>query len=249
MYKEKNKLFKPETSFVIFLNIATMKKLFIPVFCMFLLSNCNREAYKTVDYNTLTRSHQVLAILPVETITTGRIQAELDQSAIDEIEEAESLAFQISLYNQLSRRSGTTSGDIRVNFQHYSQTNAYLEEAGIDIREAWNRPPLELADLLNVDAVVRTTVQKEQYLTDLESFGVAVATTIVALFSDSYWPWAAHNRARTSDVLVSCSVLESTQGIAVWSTSKEKPTFWNRNHREVVDEITRALARRFPYRF
>lgn len=219
------------------------------MFCLFVLSNCNREAYKTVDYNTLTRSHQVLAILPVETITTGRMPAKLDQPAIDEIEEAESIAFQTSLYNQLSRRSGSSSGDIRVNFQHYSQTNAYLEEAGIDIREAWKRPPLELADLLNVDAVVKTTVQKEHYLTDLESFGIAVATTIVALATDSYWPWIAHSRARTSDVLVSSAVLESTQGISVWSTSKSKPTYWHRPHRDVVDDITRALARRFPYRF
>lgn len=226
-----------------------MKNGIILLCSIVLLSNCNREAYKTVDYNSFTRNHQVLAILPVETITTGRIPANLDQPAIDAIEEAESIAFQVSLYNQLSRRSGTGSGDVRVNFQHFSQTNAFLEEAGIDIREAWNRPPLELADILNVDAVIKTTVQKEHYLTDLESFGVAVAATVISLATDSYWPWMVHSRARTSDVQVSCSVLESTQGIAVWSTSKDKPTYWHRPHREVVDDITRALARRFPYRF
>lgn len=226
-----------------------MKKLIIPVFCLILLTNCNREAYKTVDYDQLTVTHQTLAILPVETITTGRIPEKLDQPAIDEIELAESKAFQISLYNQLSRRSGGGSGDIRVNFQHYSQTNAFLEEAGINLRESWNRPPRELADLLGVDAVVRTTVQKQHYLTDLESFGITVAATILSALTDSPWPWFAYPGSRTSDVRVSCAVLEGEQGIAVWSTSKDKPTYWHRPQGEVVDDITRALARRFPYRF
>lgn len=226
-----------------------MKNLLIPLICLILLSNCNRDAYKTVAYDDLARSHQILAILPVETITTGRVPEKLDQPVIEEIELAESKAFQISLYNQLSRRSGKSSGNIRVNFQHYSQTNAFLEEAGIDLRESWNRPPRELADLLGVDAVVRTTVQKEYYLTDLESFGIAVATSIISLLSDSAWPWWGYARARTSDVLVSSAVLEGEQGIAVWTTSKEQATYWNRPHNEVVDNITRALARRFPYRF
>ncbi|GJM35612.1 MAG: hypothetical protein DHS20C18_46130 [Saprospiraceae bacterium] len=209
--------------------------------------SCGRERYQTAGYETLSQKHQVLAILPVETIMTGRIPRELSREDIDQIEEAESKAFQISLFTELSRGSGNRYNDIRVNFQHYETTNDQLAEAGIGFREAWTMSPTKLAEILGVDAVVKTTIEKQQYLTDLESFGIELAATITGIFMPGS-PFFHFARNRTSDVWASCTVLDSETGVSVWSTRQKCPTYWNQPTRDVVNKISRTLCRRFPYR-
>jgi len=225
-----------------------MKKIFVPLIALLMVAGaCNREAYKTAGYDDYAPTHRIMAILPTETITTGRMPKDATPEDIAAVEEAESKAFQVALYNQLSKRSGRRDGDIRINFQHYSETNALLEKAGIDLRDSWKHAPAELAGLLGVDAIVRTTVRKEFYLTNLESFGISVATTIVALFVDPLAWWLFPN-SQTSDVFAACSVLDGKSGQPTWSISRDEPTYWNKGHSEVVEEISRKLSRRFPYR-
>ena len=79
--------------------------------------------------------------------------------------------FQISLFNEIARRTGGRPGKIQANLQRYSETNARLKAVSYTPRENLELP-LRLARSLGVDAVVRATVRKTQYLTDLESFWV-----------------------------------------------------------------------------
>lgn len=225
-----------------------MKKIFVPLIAALMVTAaCNREAYKTAGYNEYASAHRVMAIIPTETITTGRLPKDATPEDIAVVEQAESKAFQVALYNQLAKRSGSRDGDIRINFQHYTETNALLEKAGIDLRDSWKHSPVELASLLGVDAIVRSTVRKEFYLTNLESFGISVATTVIALFvSPAAW-WLAPG-AQTSDVFASCAVLDGKSGQATWSISRDEATYWNKGHSAVVEEISRRLSRRFPYR-
>jgi hypothetical protein len=218
-----------------------MKKIVLALLTAVLFLNCNREIYKTGDYDRLAYEHRIVAVLPAQSITTGRIP-ELTAENIDEIEEAESLAFQISLYRHVARKTGER---IHVSIQHYAETNRLLEEAGIDFRESWRESPKKMAEVLGVDAVVHSTVEKEFYLTNLESFGIDVGTAILSAITN-YGFWFLPNR--TSDVFVSCELIDAREGVPVWTTHKVEPTFWNRPHREVVDQITRAMSRRFPYR-
>ena len=225
-----------------------MKKAIFIIVSILSLASCGREIHKTADYDRLTHTHQVVAILPVETITTGRIPRNLSPEDIQAIEDGESVAFQISLYNELARRSGRRNKDIKVSIQHYTQTNQLLADAGIEIRDSWNKSPQLLADALGVDAVIRTTVEKEQYLTNLESFGINLARTISIFASNGGWAYSVFPSNHTSVVRISTAVLDSRNGVAVWATDAECPTFWNRSSREVIDSVTRSLARKFPYR-
>lgn len=228
------------------LNPKVMRRSILIVCSLLLFASCGRERFKTYSYENFADQHQTLAILPVATFTSGRIPREVSDEQIAQIEEIESLAFQIELYHQLTRRSGRNLNDITIDFQHVNETNNLLEEAGIDLRTSWKTPPKVLAEILGVDAVVVTNVEKEQYLTELESFGLSVVNTIAWVFSDGWWPLYGQNR--TSDVLVYCSILDGQTGTPVWSTNRTCPTRWNRPHNEVVRSITRTLSRRFPYR-
>jgi len=225
-----------------------MKNIFVPVLIALLaVVACNREAYKTAGYDEFAQNHRIMAILPTETVTTGRVPKNATKEDIAAVEVAESQAFQIALFNQLSKRSGGRDGNISINFQHYSETNALLEKAGIELRDSWKYSPAELSEILGVDAVVRSTVRKEFYLTNLESFGISVATTLIAIFADPV-AWWLFPSSRTSEVFASCAVLDGKSGQPTWSISRDEPTFWNKNHNEVVEDIARALSRRFPYR-
>lgn len=223
-----------------------MKKLALMIVCAFCLLSCGPEYYKTAGYESRATEHQILAVLPVETVTTGRIPRDLTDEDIEEIENAESRAFQISLFNQIAKRTGRYSGTIQVDIQHYTQTNAKLEEAGISPRESWRMSPEKLAEIIGVDGVIRTAVHKDRYLTNLESYGISVAATILSAFTNGWW-WA-YPSARTSDMFISCAILNGDDGVPVWSTDFDCRTFWNRRTHDVIDDVSRRIGRRFPYR-
>ncbi len=223
-----------------------MKRSIFILFSILLFTSCSRDRFKTYSYENYAYQHQTVAIIPVATYTSGRIPREISDEQIEMIEEAESQAFQIELYNQLIRRSGRNANNINIDFQHFSETNDRLEEEGIGLRESWRKSPKELAEILGVDAVVITHVEKEQYLTDLESFGLSVLNSVAWVFGNGWWPLYGQNR--TSDVLVSCAIVDGQSGTVIWSTNRTCPTTWNRPHNEVVRSITRTISRRFPYR-
>lgn len=218
----------------------------MPAFFALLLGSCSREVYKTAGYEAYAPEHQVIAILPVKTITTGRIPEEWTEEVIREIEENESQAFQIALFDEVSERSGARPGEVAVVLQHYSETNALLAKSRIGIRESWDLPPSELAEALGVDAVVRAVVRKDMFLTDMESFGLGMARTALAVFTEA--PWWLVPSPKTSDVYVSSAVIDGNSGTVVWNTEKVKPTDWNNTHPEIVRRLAKVMARRFPYR-
>ncbi len=220
-----------------------------PIFFLFLallLGSCSREAYKTAGYEELAPAHQLIAVAPVQTITTGRIPPEVTEEMIEQIEDAESQAFQISLFNEIARRSGSRAGEIQINLQHYSETNKRLREAGFSPRESLGLSPTELAEILGVDAVVSATVRKTHYLTDFEAFGLEMASTFLFIFTD--WPFWFLPDSKTADVDASCSILDGKTGVPIWSTHRRWELDWNRRHNEIIDNISRKMARRFPYR-
>ena len=220
-----------------------------PIFFLFtalLLSSCGREYYKMAGYEDFAPGHHLIAVAPVQTITTGRIPPEVTEEMIEQIEDAESQAFQISLFNEIARRTGSRAGEIQVNLQHNSETNARLKAAGYTPRESLELPPTELAQILGVDAVVRATVRKTHYLTDLEAFGFDMASTFLFIFTD--WPFWFIPNSKTADVDASCAILDGKSGVPIWSTNRRWETDWNRRHNEIIDNISRKMARRFPYR-
>lgn len=223
-----------------------MKRLMLIFLAALSFASCNRQFYKTASYYDIADTHQIVAVLPVSTVTTGRIPKDLSKEDITALENAESEAFQISLYNELAKRSGAYVGNVRVDIQHYTETNAKLAAAGLNHRASWRMSATELAQILDVDAVIRTNVQKDRFLTDLESFGVSVAASILTIFTtESPWFFGVN---RTSRLFISCSILNGTDGVPVWASDIVCPTTWNQRSFDIVDNVSRRIARRFPYR-
>ncbi len=224
-----------------------MRKLLIfSLVILFAFSCRSRRHYTTAGYENLATAHQTAAVLPVISLTTGRIPEKWPAEDLQQVEEAESKALQNALFNEIARRGGTYRGDIRLNLQHPHETNALLNQAGYTLRQSWDLPASELANLLGVEAVIRTTVEKQRYLTDLEGLAVSLGTSL--LYGLVNMPFGIGQLSRTSQVWANASVVDAKTGVAVWTTRVECPTHWNVRHQDIVDNIARRMARRFPYR-
>ena len=217
----------------------------LAVFATVFWMGCSPQYYETAAYEEFADEHQTIAVLPSQMVTTGRIPPEWTEEQLAQIEENESHAFQIAVFDEIAQRSGRREGEILIHLQHYTETNAKLTEAGISARDSWTMAPGDLANILGVDAVVRTSMRKDMWLTDLESFGISMAQTAMVVFGNgSPFPIPT----KTSDVFLSAAVLDGETGITVWNTDRRTATDWNTRHSEIVRRLARVLARRFPYR-
>jgi hypothetical protein len=214
----------------------------------FLLSGC-ASYFITQNFNSKTASHANIAVLPFEVIYSGRIPVDLSEKDILSIEKVEATAFQISLYNQILRSTKSGRKPINVNVQHYRETQTIMEDAGLTWNEIYSYSPTELASLLNVDAVVKSRVEKERFLTDLESYGMEMGIRLAEIISQSnLYPWLPPFATRAKKIYSDFTLLDKENGSTLWQFSFEVDADWRSPSNEIVDEITRKAAKRFPYR-
>jgi hypothetical protein len=213
-------------------------------------SACTAVDYTSPRFPEVARNHQSVAVLPVEMVFTGKAPKRLTAEDIMLIEEGESLAFQVTLYNYLLDRSSLRrQRPIWISIQPIERTNQLLTEQGLTIRDTWLLPPGELAEMLDVDAVVRTRVRKTRYLSDLASYGLTVGMHVAheATNGDYGWllPWGM---TRTYDVYAEGELVAADEGTLLWKVAVNRETDWSQPANDVVRGITRKLAKKFPYR-
>ena len=228
-----------------------MKKL-VPrysiLFLMVLLitASCSRRHYSSSLFEQQTANHKVVAILPAEMVFTGTKPKNLTPEDIARIEEEESKAFQVALYNSILRYANTRRYEIRVNIQDFASTQRLLEENSIGIRDAWRKNDTELCKLLNVDAVVRMRIQKRRYMSDFTSYGIDVARRIgndIGVLGKVPIPG---NVNKTNDIYATCSLVSN--GHTLWNNNYKGASNWNRQANEIIEGITNNFGRNFPYK-
>ena len=223
------------------------------VFILFIgsFSACQKSYYVSKDFKKTTQNHTSIAIMPVQMIFTGSILgAALSDTAKIEVEEAESKAFQISLFRELLYSSNSGKKQIWVNLMPVEQTNKVLAEKGISIRQSWEMTADELAELLGVDAVIKTQVYKQQYLTDLASYGINIGSKVLALLTKGRSLLAISGRKldRTTTITAHCTLYNQKDASVLWSMSLQEDTDFNSPTNEVIDNINKQFAKNFPYR-
>jgi len=215
-----------------------------------LLTACTSVNYRSPDLIERGRDHTTIAVLPFEMVFTGRAPQGMTGEEIIALEEHESVLFQNALYYRLLNRSSAhRKHPIRVEIQPLELTNQMLAGHRIGLRESWAMHPSVLAEMLQVDAVVRATVTKTRYLSDSASFGVTVAAGVLYEVSDGLLPLLLPPFAlKTYDIYADAVLIDGTDGHLLWEVAVHRETDWTRPANDVIAGITRGLARRFPYR-
>ena len=211
-------------------------------------SNCSRPYYLAPDFQERVSDHQLVAVLPFEMVYTGVTPDGITDAELDRLRSKESEAFQVSFYNRLLMDAPRGKRGNRVAIQDYRKTNNLLEQNNIGIADSWKASTEELADILGVDAVVRTRVEKNQIMTDLQSYGVDAAAEVLDVITDNAARrWMPRNPARSKEVRASYSLLDKEAGQVLWSMAVFQGGDWRRNSQEMINTTNRRGARNFPY--
>lgn len=218
----------------------------IAFFVFMVTISCSRPKYYTSStFEQRTAHHRIVAILPAEMIFTGKQPENLSPDDIKQIEETESKSFQQSLYNSILRYANGRKYFTQINFQDAVTTQKLLEENKIDTRDSWKRNANELAKILGVDAVVRMRIEKKRYMSDLASYGISVGRSIINNTGiGSKIPIPIRNR--TNDIYASCNVV--SDNATLWNDSYKGASNWNNPSDQIIEDITDAFGRNFPYK-
>ncbi len=214
------------------------------------LVGCTAVHYESPRLADREGAGEVIAVLPFEMVFTGKIPADVSPAQVLAIEEAESLAFQHAFYNRLLDRSSVTRRrPILVQIQPLETTNRVLSDNGVTIRDSWLVPAEELARMLGVDAVIRTRVVKERYLSDLASYGTEVGLHVLHGATEGSTDWMIPPRlTRTHDIHAESSLVDHRNGDLLWKVELHRATDWRRPANDVIVGITKKLSKKFPYR-
>lgn len=186
-----------------------------------------------------------IAILPPQLLISGTIPQNLGSYDIEQLEEKESKVFQEALYNNILRRGNSGKYAMDVTIQPSTNTLAALQKNDISIRASWMKDDKELARVLGVDAVVRTSIQKERFMSDLASAGIDVGKKILdaVLTKPVALPGVTN---KTNDIRATCSIVSN--GEALWSDSYTRQSDYNFTANQIIEQITDNFAKHFPYK-
>ncbi|MFC1550795.1 hypothetical protein ACFL46_05850 [Candidatus Neomarinimicrobiota bacterium] len=225
-----------------------INKALILIIIIILIFGCT-PFFITSNFDIVTADHSTIAILPFHMTYTGLIPEELAEDDYIIIEEGESKAFMISYFNEILRSTKSGKKPIRINLQHYTNTLNILEENEISIMDSWDLNSEKLADLLGVDAVVRGSIQKNQLIHDLTSYGIEVGLHVINILTDhSLFPWIPFNATKSKEVDASYDLINGKDGSILWSISYEVEADWRQTANDIIDSINRRSSKKFPYR-
>lgn len=214
---------------------------------LIILTGC-KSYFVAVDFDTRTANHKTIAILPFEMIFTGVKPEKLTQADMDTIAVAESKAFMISFYNEVLRSTRSGRDPIRVDVQHFDKTLSLLQSHNMAIRSSWTADPGQLAQLLGVDAVVKSRIEKHRLMSDLASYGIDMGMHILGILSNNaIWFWLPSDLAKSNEIKSNCSLVDD-KGTTLWSISFEDNADWSEPANKIIDNINRRSAKNFPYR-
>ncbi len=154
-----------------------------------------------------------------------------------------------SYYNEVSRSTRSGKKPIRVNIQHYKNTLQFLDDNGINTFDSWNMKAEDLSEILQVDAVLRGYIEKNQLIPDLESFVIDVGIHILnILTNNALWPWLPYDLSKSKEVNTNYALIDGRDGSTLWSIAYEVEADWRRPANEIIDDVNRRSSKKFPYR-
>ena len=224
-----------------------MKLSVLFVLCMGLFAcGTNRAVYKSADFSQKAAAHQTIAILPVQITQTGHVSKKENEAEIKAANEKWSYVFQESLHAYILKQTGKNRKGPVVSFQGLQKTNAILKEANLTLADLYDKKPEDLAKLLNVDAVLITTLEKNKNFSDGVAYGLAAGRTILSVMGKSATGSALWVNA--SDINMNSYLYDADDSKLLWKTYRKGGTDLPNNVDELVQYYSNWIAKKLPYK-
>ena len=194
---------------------------------LFCLTSCGPKVYEAPNMATVSRSHQVIAIIPPAVAIKGRPKD--DQEQLDAAAREDTYTFQREIYSWMLRRK--QQGKIRgLEIMDPETTNAKLQRAGYTI-DSRDLTPAEIAAALGVDAVITTRFNMSKPM----SQGAAIALSLLVGASGA-----------TNATTVNMDIHDASAGM-IWNYDWEASGGLFNKAEDLVEALMRNASKRMPY--
>jgi hypothetical protein len=194
-----------------------------------LLGSCNSRPFISEEIKTKARRGATVAVLPYSIVFSGKMPENMTQEAIIARENKERLAFQKSLFDQISSRTRNTN----LRLQSVNTTNARLKELSVDVHKIENYKPEVLATKLGVDMVVVPHLNKYRIMSDETSALVTGATVAIGIMTGTGF----YVSPKTNEVQAGFAIVEAESGYLLWNIERKNSADWSRPVEDALDRL------------
>jgi hypothetical protein len=212
---------------------------FFAALMVMLFASCASRPYISPDLKTKAKSGATMAILPYNIVFEGRMPKNMSPEQLEAQDRRERLAFQQSLFYQISSRLNGSN----IRLQSVASTNSKLSEMNLDLHKIESYKPEKLAEKLGVDMVVVPNLIKHRYRSDEASAALTAANVVInnlpgrGVFIPNIDP-------KTNDVKASFTIIEANNGNVLWSIERKNAADWSRPVENALDRLHIRMARK-----
>ena len=212
-----------------------MKKLLLSFlfFAAILNVKAQTNLYENPDFDNIAKSHKIIAVVPFKTQVKLRPKQMKDMTSdqLGKIERSEGESIQTAMYSWFLKRK--KRGDLQsLEVQDPRVTSAKLKKKEIDYENIMDFTPQELAEILEVDAVISGEFETNKPMSD----GASIVLGALFGFFGS-----------TNSATINMSVHNATDGVLLWNYNKKVNGSIGSNTEDLINILMRKASRRLAY--
>lgn len=212
-----------------------MKKLLLSVLFLSVIGlvQAQTNLYENPEFDKIAESHKIIAIVPFKTQVKLRPKQMKDMTTeqLQRIERSEGESIQSAMYSWFLKRK--KRGDLQnLEIQDPRITTAMLKKQNIDYDNIMDFTPKELADFLEVDAVISGEFETDKPMSE----GASVALGLLVGF------WGSTNSAT-----INMSVHNAADGVLLWNYNKQVRGSLGSDSENLINILMRKASRRLAY--
>lgn len=191
-----------------------------------------REIYVNPEFSTLTKNHKTIAIVPFKVIMKLRPKQmeQMTPEQLAQLQKDEGLAVQSALQTYFLKRK--QQHEFPVSFQDLHTTNAHLAKLNLSADDLEKYTPKELAELLQVDAVITGILSTDKPMSEGASVALGVIVGI-------YGP--------TNSGKCTININDGATGELLWKYEKTLSRSLGSDTNTVINTMMRKASRQLPY--
>lgn len=192
----------------------------------------SREIYVNPNFNVLAKDHKKIAILPFKTIMKLRPKQmeQMTPEQLAQMQKDEGLAVQSALQTYFLKRKG--QHNFQISFQDLATTNAHLAKHNVDPNQLEKYTPKELAEMLEVDAVITGILSTDKPMSEGASLALGLVVGI-------YGP--------TNSGKCTININDGATGDLLWKYEKTLSRSLGSDTNTVINTMMRKASRQLPY--
>ena len=221
--------------YLLHIKLKMMKRIFIflVVSSFFMNSFGQTNLYENPAFDSIATNHNIIAIVPFKTQVQLRPKQMKDVSTeqLHKMEMEEGMAIQSAMYSWFLKRK--KRGKLpTLDLQDPRTTTSILKQNGIDYDNITDYTPLDLAKLLNVDAVIMGEFETNKPMSE----GASVVLGVLVGFFGT-----------TNSATINMSIYNGLDGILLWNYNKKVRGSIGSSPDDLINILMRKASRRMAY--